>query len=154
MENIIYLLDAWLYILCAVLCLFAQSCLTLCDPMDYSPSGSSVHGDSIDKNTGVGCHTLFQEIVPTQGLNPGLLHCRWILYCLSHQRSPGILEWVAYPFSIGSSHPRNQTGISCIAGGFFTSWAAREALYMPTIKQMVSIHSHWELFPEEKFLNY
>ena len=41
------------------------------------------------KSTGVGCHFLLQEIVPTQGLNPGLLHCRWILYRLSSQGSPG-----------------------------------------------------------------
>ena len=39
-----------------------------------------------------------------------------------------ILEWVAFPFSRGSSQPRNWTGISCIAGGFFTNWAIREAL--------------------------
>ena len=37
------------------------------------------------KHTGVGCHFLLQEIFPTQGLNPGLLHCRQTLYCLSHQ---------------------------------------------------------------------
>ena len=43
--------------------------------------------------------------LPTQGLNPGLPRCRWILYHLSHQGSPRILEWVAYPFSRGSSHP-------------------------------------------------
>ena len=67
-----------------MLCLVPQSCLTLCDPMDCSPPGSSVHGDSPGKNTGVGCHAIFQAIFPTQGLNPGLLHCRQILYCLSH----------------------------------------------------------------------
>ena len=67
--------------------LVAQSCLTLCDPMDYSPPGSSVHGDSPDKNTGLGCHALHQAIFPTQGLNPGLPHCRRILYRLSHQGS-------------------------------------------------------------------
>ena len=44
--------------------------------------------DSPDKNTGVGCHGLLQGIFPTQGSNPGLPHCRWILYRLSHQRSP------------------------------------------------------------------
>ena len=60
----------------------AQSCLTLCDPMDYT-----VHGILQDR----------------------------------------ILEWVAVPFSRGSSQPRNRTRISCIAGGFFTSWATREA---------------------------
>ena len=69
-------------------CLVAQSCLTLCDPMDYSPPVSSVHGDSPGKNTGMGCHALLQGIFPTQGLNPGLLHCRWTLYRLSHQGSP------------------------------------------------------------------
>ena len=70
---------------------------------------------------------LFQGIFPTQGLNPGLLRCRWILYQLSYQGSPRILEWVAYPFSSRSSQPRNWTGVSCIAGGFFTNWAIREA---------------------------
>ena len=40
------------------------------------------------KNTGMGCHSLLQEIFPTQGSNPGLLHCRWMLYCLSHHGSP------------------------------------------------------------------
>ena len=64
---------------------------------------------------------------PTQGLNPGLLHCWWILYQLLHKGSPRILEWVAYPFSSIPSHPRNWTRVSCIAGGFFTNWAMREA---------------------------
>ena len=73
--------------LCAVLCLVAQSCLTLCNNMDYSPPGSSVHGDSPGKNTGVGCCALLQGIFPTQGLNPGLLHCKQILYHLRHQGS-------------------------------------------------------------------
>ena len=94
--------------------------------MDCSWPGFSVHGDSPSKNTGVGCHALLQGIFLTQGLNPGLPHCRWILYHLSHQGSPRILEWVAYYFSRGSSWPRNQTRVSCIAGGFFISWATRE----------------------------
>ena len=64
-----------------------QSCLTLCDPVDYSPPGSSVHG-------------------------------------ISQAR---ILEWVAIPFSRGSSPPRDQTQISCLAGRFSTIWATREA---------------------------
>ena len=59
----------------------------------------------------------------TQGPNPGLPHCRWILYHLSYQVSPRILEWVAMIFFRGASRPRNQTRVSCIAGGFFTSWA-------------------------------
>ena len=61
---------------CAVLCLVAQSCMTLGDPMVYSPPGSSVHGDSAGKNPRVGCHALFQGIFPTQGLKPGFPHCR------------------------------------------------------------------------------
>ena len=66
----------------------SKSCLILWDSMDCSQPGSSVHGDSPGKNTGVGCHFLFQGIFPTQGPNLDLLHCRWILYCLSHQGSP------------------------------------------------------------------
>ena len=62
-----------------------------------------------------------EKIYRTQGLNPGLPHCWQILYQLSHQGSPRILEWVAYPFSSGSSQLRNRTRVSCIAGGFFTS---------------------------------
>ena len=75
-----------------------------------------------------GMGSLLQGILPTHGLNPGLLHCRQILYQLSHKGSPRILEWVAYPFSSGSSQPRNETGVSSIAGEFFTNWALREAL--------------------------
>ena len=67
--------------------LVAQSCPTLCDPMDCSPPGSTVHG---------------------------ILQAR-------------ILEWVAIPFSRGSSWPRNQSWVSFIAGGFLTVWATREA---------------------------
>ena len=78
----------------------------------------------------MGSLSLLQGIFPTQGLNPGVLHCRRILYQLSHKGSPRILEWVAYPFSRGSSQPRDQTGVSCIAGGSFTSQAIREALYV------------------------
>ena len=70
----------------------------------------------------LGCYVLLQGIFPTQGSNPGLPHCRQILYHLSHQGSPRILEWVAYPFSRGSSQSRDQTRVSCIAGRFFTSW--------------------------------
>ena len=66
----------------SVLCLVTQSFLTLCNPMDCSPPGTSIHWDSPGKNTGSGCHALFQGIFPIQGSNPGLLNCRQILYCL------------------------------------------------------------------------
>ena len=67
----------------------AQSCLTLCNPMDCSPPGSSVHG-----------------IVQVR-----------------------ILEWVTILFSWGSSQPRDQTWVFCIAGRFFTVQATRGALF-------------------------
>ena len=98
-----------------------QSWPTLCNPMDCSPPGSSVHGDSPGKNIRVGCHALLQRIFPIQGLNPGLSCCRRILYHLSHQGNPRILELVAYSFSRGSSQSRNRTLVSCIAGILFTS---------------------------------
>ena len=72
-------------------CSVTQSCPTLCDPIDCSLPGSSVHGIS----------------------------------------QAGILEWVAIPFSRGSYQLRNQTGVSCIAGGFSTSRVTWEALYWP-----------------------
>ena len=106
--------------------LVTQLCPTPWDLVDCSLPGSSVHGDSLGKNTRVGCHNLFQGIFPAQGLSPCLLHCRQILYHLSHQESPRILEGVTYPFSRRSSWPRSGTGVSCIAGKFFTSWATRE----------------------------
>ena len=99
----------------------AQLYQTLCDPMHYSQWDSPGH------SIGVGSLSLLQGIFPTQGSNPGLPHCRWILYQLSLKGSPRVLEWVAYSFSRGSSWPRNLTGVSCIAGGFFTNWAIREA---------------------------
>ena len=75
---------------------------------------------SLGQNTGVGNLSLLQGIFPTQGSNPGLHHCRRVLYQLSHKGSPRTLEWVAYPFSRGSSPPRNRTGVDCnVAGGFF-----------------------------------
>ena len=74
------------------------------------------------------------EDLPNSGSNPGLPHCRQILYHLRYQGNPRILEWVAYPFSRGSSWPRDQTGVSCLAGGCFTSWATRKA---PSLSHML-----------------
>ena len=100
----------------------------------------------------VNYHALLQGIFPTQGLNPGFLHYRWILYSLSHQGSPRILERVAVPFSRGSSRPRNRTGVSCIAGGYFTSWAIREAqnecnriyfIELSWLNKQITWHSFW-----------
>ena len=63
---------------------------------------------------GVGSLSLLQGIFPTLGSNPGLPHCRQILYQLSHQGSPRILEWVAYPFCRRSFRPRIQTAVSAL----------------------------------------
>ena len=72
----------WRFVIAALslLCLVSQLYPALCDPVDCSPPGSSVHGDSPGKNTGGGCHALLQGIFPTQGSNPTLLLGRWILY--------------------------------------------------------------------------
>ena len=91
------------------------------------PHGLYNPWNSPGQNTGVGSHSFLQGIFPNQGSNPGLPYCRWILYQLSHQGNPRILEWITYPFSSRSFQPRNQTGVSCIAGRFFTNWALREA---------------------------
>ena len=61
------------------------------------PCGLSSPWNSPVQNIGVGSLSLLQGIFPTQGSNPGLPHCRQILYQLSHKGSPRILEWVAYP---------------------------------------------------------
>ena len=61
--------------------LVALTCLTLCNP-------TVCPWNSLRKNTGVGCHALLQGIFLTQGWNQSLLHCRWILYHLSHQGNP------------------------------------------------------------------
>ena len=80
-----FLLVIYLIRVCAQL---LQLYPTLCDLMDCSPPGSSVHGDSPGKNTGVGCHALLQGIFLTQGLNPHLLHCRQILYHWATKEAP------------------------------------------------------------------
>ena len=101
------------------------------------------------KNTGVDCHGLLQGIFPTQGSNPSLPRCRWVLCHLNHQRSPWILEWVPYPFSRRNSQPWNWAWVSCITGEFFTSWATREAhlyLYLSIywcICVCIYMHIYW-----------
>ena len=94
----------WIYVInvCMVLKV-TQSCPTLCDPLDHSPPGSSVHGDSPSKNTGMGCLFLLQGIFLTQGSNPGFLHCRQILYCING----GELKFTED--MLGSPTPQKQT---------------------------------------------
>ena len=94
---------------------FSKGCF---DPWSPALQADSLQSQPLGKlkNTRVGSLSLPKHMFPTQGSNP---HYRWILYQLSHKESPRILEWVTYPFSSGSSPPRNQMGVSCTAGGFF-----------------------------------
>ena len=116
----------------AFICIFAlrkwrfesESHLVVSDSL--RPQGLDSPWNSPGQNTGMGSLSLLQGSFPIQGLNAGLPHCRHILYQLSHKGSQRILEWVTYPFSSWSSWPRNQTGVSCITGRFFTNWAIRE----------------------------
>ena len=111
------------------------------------PHGLYSPWHSPGQNTGVGSLSFLQGIFPTQGSNPGLPHCRRILYQLSHKGSPIILERVAYPFFSGSSRPRNGTRVSCIAGRFFTNWSIREPLSMASVQfSSVQSLSHVRLF--------
>ena len=93
------------------------------------PYGLYSPWNSPGQNTDVGSLSLLQGIFPAQGSNPGFPHRRQILYQLSHQGSPRIWEWVAFPFSNGFSRPRNWTRVSRIASRFFTNWAMMEVHY-------------------------
>ena len=73
--------------------LLVQVCYLLCRVQLFATLWTVAHRllcpwNSPGKNTGVSSHSLLQRIFLTQGLNPGLLHCRQIVYCLSHQGSP------------------------------------------------------------------
>ena len=100
----------------------AQSCLTLCNPIDCTIHGilpaRILEWVAFPFSRG---SSQTRDQTQVSGSNPGLQHCREILYQLSHQGSSRIMEWVAYLFSSGSSQPRNRTGVSCIIGRFFTS---------------------------------
>ena len=116
------------------------------------PRGLYSPWNSPGQNTGVYSLSLLQGFFTSQGSNPdlqgsnpGLPHCRQILYQLSHKRSPRILEWVAYPFSSRSFQLRNQTGVSCIAGNPFISSATRE---VPILTDAALIIGWVSSFPE------
>ena len=117
----------WVTVHYVVLSWVTQSCLTLCDPMDCSLPGSSVHRDSPGKNTGVGCRALLQESsLPRDRTQVSHIAGRFFTIWAT-KGSRRILECVAYPFSKGTSPLRKQTRVSCIALGFFISWATKEA---------------------------
>ena len=105
--------------------------------MDCSPPGSSVHGDSPGKKTGVGCHAFYKGIFPTRGSEPRSPKLQVDYLQVDYlQGSPRILEWIVYPFSRGTSWHRNWTRVSCIAGQFFTIWATQKALGPKLVSQI------------------
>ena len=110
----------------------------LCEPKNYSLPDSSVHG-IFQARVLEWVAIPFSGSSLTQGSNLGLPHCRWILYLLSHRGRPRILEWVACSFSSRSSQPRTWTGVSCLAGRFFTVWATRNIneVYTHTIASLL-----------------
>ena len=80
-----------------------QSCLTLCDHTHlYCP------WDFPGQNPGLGSLSLLQGNLPTPGIEPRSPTFQVDSFQLGHQGSPRILEWVAYPFSMGSSRPKDQ----------------------------------------------
>ena len=94
----------------AELCLVALSCLTLCNPMDCSPAGSSVHEDSLGKNTEVGCHTLLQGIFPTQELISYFSHTEPL--CEGYKQKPGASS-ITIPISISMKTPSSRCPTTC-----------------------------------------
>ena len=120
-----------------------QLCPTLRSHGLYSPWNSP------GQNIGVCSLSLLQGIFPNEELNPGLSHCRQILYQLSHQGSPRMLEWVAYPFSSRSSRPRNWSLVSRTAGGFLTNWVT-EPQVKPKNAGVGSLSLLQRIFPTQE----
>ena len=120
-----------------VLCLVAQSCATLCDPMDCSPPGFSVRGI-------LQARILEWVAIPSSrgssqtGDRMQVSHVAGGFFTSWATREAQEYWWVACPFSRGSSQPRNWTRVSCIAGGFFTNWAIRRACCFPLVKIVCS----------------
>ena len=92
--------------------------------MDCSPPGTSVHGDSPGKHTGMGCHALLLRIFPTQGSNPGLSHYRRILYCrvTGEAQLLGITKFLGHKQSEGSTWART-------CGHLRGNWIIRSSLF-------------------------
>ena len=111
----------------------AQSCPTLCDPMDYIFHGI-LQARILEWIT-----FPFSRDLSNPAIKPRSPTLQADSLLESHKGSPGILEWIAYPFYRGSSQPRNWTRVSCVAGAFFTNWAIREALL--TYKQKTMQYS-------------
>ena len=112
----------------------AESCLTLRNPMDCSPPGCPWNFPG--KNTGVGSHSLLQGIFPTQGSKPGLLHCRQILYHLSHQENLVGREWAPKDVHILIPRTCEHVRIHERKWGLLVKWPwDGEVIWMGSIKQ-------------------
>ena len=98
----------------------------------------------------MGSHSLLQRMFATQDSNSGLPHCGQILYQLSHQGGSRILEWVAYPFSSGSSRPRNQIGSPALQADFFLP---AELPGKPTVQESPVQFLGWEDLLEKGMAN-
>ena len=103
---------------------WSESCSVVSDSL--RPHGLYSSWNSPGRNTGVSSLPLLQGNLPNPGIEPRSPALKANSLPAEPQGSPIILEWVAYPFSGGSFWPRNRTGISCIAGGYFTNWAIRK----------------------------
>ena len=117
--------------LCIFLVKVTQLCQTLCDTMDYT-----VHG-ILQARILEWVAFPFSRVLPNPGIEPRSPALQADSLPAEPPRSPRILEWIAYPFSSGSSLPKNRTGVSCLAGRFFTSWATREAPSMHLNKNQI-----------------
>ena len=125
----------------AMLCLVAQPCSVLCNPMACRPPGSPVHGASPGKNTGAGCLALLQGIFPTQGSYLSLLHCKQILYHLSRQ-------WSSYAKSVPPNHyftlqAKSNANISVLV------WNEKKSQ-----SNFLSAYSHGNLKFHDFYINY
>ena len=110
---------------CVCVCLVAQSCPTLCNPMLCSPPSSSVHGDSSGKNTGVGCHALLQRIFPNSGIKP---------------RSPALQADSLPPAPPGKPKNTGVGGLSLLQGIFLTQESNWVLLHCRWILYLLSYH--------------
>ena len=101
------------------------------------PHGLCSPLNSPGHNIGVGSLSLLQRIFPTQGLNSGLLHCRWILYQLSHQGSPRILEWVAYPCPVDLPDPGIELGSPALLGVLYQLSYQGSLIFCSSAKSLI-----------------
>ena len=112
------------------------------------PQGLYSPWNSPGQNTGVGSLSLLRGIFPTQGLNPGVLHCRWILYQLSHKGSPRILEWIAYASSVDLPNPGINLGSPVLQADFLPAERPRTM-----ISFLQTIIMEKETFPFDMFIS-